>query len=308
MIINAEQQQSFSQCLGQTVSLIAQRSVARGRRNEINNAIIVLDPIGKGALSTGGTGTNTTVGSPIQVNSSNSQAMIANGGGMMVASKFLVNGIPGWASPGGGIFAGPIISNSPPVPDPLANLPYPDINSLPVQSTKKIQLSGNQTTTLYPGVYYGGVSITGGSVILSPGIYYMQGGGFNVGGQANLSGSGVMIFNNPLSNSDTISLAGGGSCVLSPPLTGPYQGVLIFQNRSATTGVSVSGANGAESISGTFYAAGAMLSVTGNGSQQTIGSQYISYDLSLGGNGTFFCSWTAAQTPGVHEKFDSSMT
>ena len=137
---------------------------------------------------------------------------------------------------------------------------------------------------------------------LAPGIYYMDGGGFNLGGQANLSGTGVMIYNAPRSNSDTISLAGQGNCVLSPMMTGPYQGILLFQDRTARTPVSVSGSSGVTlSISGTFYAASAALSVTGNGTQQTIGSQFISYDLILGGNGSYSCSWDAKLTAGTRE-------
>ena len=36
-------------------------------------------------------------------------------------------------------------------------------------------------------------------------------------------------------------------------------------------------------------------------SQSTIGSQYISYDLKLDGNGTYSCSWTPDLTPGSRE-------
>jgi hypothetical protein len=302
VIISAPQQQFFSQVLGSTSVVYGARSVARGKRGSINDAIITLDPSGKGALSSGGNGTITVQGAPIQVNSSNGQAMIANGNGSISAPNFLVNGNPGWATPGGGSFTGQIVPNSLPLPDPLANLPYPDPSTMTVQSTKAINNAGNKTLNLQPGVYQGGIGATGGTVNLAPGIYYMQGGGFSIGGQANLTGAGVMIFNDPQSNSDTISIAGSGNVTLSPPMSGPYQGMLLFQKRSATTPVSVSGSAGASFIiTGTFYAASAALNVTGNGTQQTIGSQYISYDLTLGGNGTYFCSWTANLTPGVRE-------
>lgn len=83
-------------------------------------------------------------------------------------------------------------------------------------------------------------------------------------------------------------------------MSGPYQGVLLFQNRTSTTPVSVSG-NGSMYITGTFYCASAVLNVTGNGGQQTIGAQYISYDLVLGGNGFFKCSWSPDLTPGTRD-------
>ena len=43
-----------------------------------------------------------------------------------------------------------------------------------------------------PGVYEGGISISGPAVVtLLPGIYYMKGGGFTFGGQGALTGLGV---------------------------------------------------------------------------------------------------------------------
>ena len=302
VVIAHAQPQYFSRLFGSDTVAYGARAVSRGRRGGINNAIICLDPTGKGALNAGGGGSITVTGAPIQVNSNSYSAMIANGNGFLTADRFLVTGSPGYTTPGGGSFVGPIVPNSDPIPDPLANLPYPDPTALTVQSRNKTSLSGNKTTTLKPGIYQGGVSITGGTVNLDPGIYYMDGGGFSLGGQGSLSGSGVLIFNAPQSNSDTISISGGGNCVLSPMTTGPYQGLLLFQTRTSTAPVSVSGSAFATfNITGAFYAASAVLNVTGNGSQQTIGSQYISYDLVVGGNGTYFCSWTAQLTPGVRE-------
>jgi hypothetical protein len=49
-------------------------------------------------------------------------------------------------------------------------------------------------------------------------------------------------------------------------------------------------------MSGTFYAAGGTLKVSGNGTNDVIGSQYISYNLVLGGNGGFTVNWNVNQT------------
>ena len=54
-------------------------------------------------------------------------------------------------------------------------------------------------------------------------------------------------------------------------------------------------------ISGTFYAASAELKVTGNGTQDTIGSQYISNTLKLGGNGSFNVDWNPNVVPGIRQ-------
>jgi hypothetical protein len=103
----------------------------------------------------------------------------------------------------------------------------------------------------------------------------------------NTSG-GVMLYNNPSnsSNSQGIGIQGNssGTVNLSALTSGPYSGILLWQNRTAAQGMSISG-NGNFSLTGTFYTANAQLSVTGNG-VATIGSQYISRTVTIGGGGT----------------------
>src|SRR5262249_2518139 len=97
--------------------------------------------------------------------------------------------------------------------------------------------------SLQPGVYKGGISVSGtGNLTLSPGVYYMDGGGFSFSGQGSLTGNGVMIYNAPGNgNSDNISVSGQGSINISAPTSGIYQGVTFFQDRTSSVGGSVSG-------------------------------------------------------------------
>ena len=307
VLISMPQRRYFSRIFGSSVDVpVGARAVARGIRSTINDGIIVLNPTLKGSFQTGGTGSSAIKGgADVIVDSNNTYAMIANGGGSVTAPQFQVTGMPGWETPGGGSFVGTINSNVPPTPDPLRFVPPPDPTTMVVRSTKKLQFSSANTVTLQPGVYIGGISISGKTnIVLEPGIYYMQGGGFNYGGQGSLTGVGVMIYNDPQSNSDAISLSGQGAVTMSPPTSGPYQGISLFQRRSGLPqpDLSVTGAGTAPlSITGTFYAAGALLKVTGNGTQDTIGSQYISDTLTLGGNGTFNVDWNPTDTPGVRQ-------
>ncbi len=285
---------------------VGTRAVARGTRTSINNGIIVLNPTLKGSFSNGGTGSTTVKGNvSVIVDSNNAEAMIANGGGSVTAPQFDVTGMPGWTTPGGGSFVGTINSGVEPTPDPLRFVPPPDPSTMIVRSTKKITHSSASTLTLQPGLYIGGISITGkGNVVLEPGIYYMQGGGFSMTGQGSLTGMEVMIYNDPQSNSDTINLAGQGAITMSPPMSGPYQGISLFQRRDGLPqpDLNITGNGTAPmQITGTFYAAGRLLKVTGNGTQDTIGSQYISDTLTLGGNGTFNVDWNPNLTPGIRQ-------
>ena len=240
----------------------------------------------------------------VLVNSANREAMIANGGGTVSAPYYDVTGTPGWSTPGGGSFTGTINSGVEPTPDPLRHVPQPDPSSMVVRSTKRITHSSASKITLKPGLYIGGISISGkGNVVLEPGIYYMQ-GGFSFTGQGSLTGLGVMIFNDPQSNSDAIDLQGQGAITLTPPMDGPYQGITLFQSRTATDQptVSVTGSGTAPlHMTGTFYVPEAELKVTGNGTEDTIGSQYISDLLKLGGNGTFNVDWSPTLVPGIRQ-------
>jgi hypothetical protein len=296
----------FSKVFGPTEDIpIGARAVARGTRTTVNNGLIVLNPTLKGSFSTAG-GADVDVGgtAAVIVNSNNTEAMIANGTGSVGAPYYDVTGVPGWSTPGGGSFEGTINNGVEPTPDPLRFVPEPDPTTMITRSTKRLTHSSASTITLRPGLYEGGIAISGkGNVVLEPGLYYMR-GGFSFSGQGSLTGLGVTIFNYPLSISDAIDLSGQGAITMTPPMDGPYQGITLFQSRTSTSQptVSVTG-NGTAPLymTGTFYAPKAELKVTGNGTEDTIGSQYISDTLTLGGNGSFNVDWDPTLVPGIRQ-------
>jgi Flp pilus assembly protein TadG len=290
VIVQAYEPRNFSNIFTSGPIPVQARAVALGTPIAADVGILVLDPHGKGAFNSNGSGASTVNGTPVVVDSDNPAGSIAGGGGSLSAEEFDFSG--GYSTTGNGSFNGPIHLGRRPMLDPLADLPVPDPTQMPSQSSKKIQFTqGSQT--LSPGVYTGGISASGtASLTLLPGIYYMDGGGFSFSGQGNLLGNGVMIYNAPGNgNSGGISVSGLGSMVLSGPTSGPYAGIAFFQDRTSTVTGNISGTGGATSITGTFYFAGAQLNVSGNGGVSNIGSQYISYDLSLGGNGGININW-----------------
>lgn len=300
------QRRHFSRIFGPSDEIpVGARAVARGRQTTMTDAMVILDPTQKGSFQTSGGGKVTATGSAsIVVNSSDPYAMIANGGGTVSATSYSLAGSPGWSTPGGGYFEGTIHSGQPPIPDPLRNLPQPDPNSLILRSKKRMSIVQDNVVTLRPGLYIGGISISGkGSVFLEPGIYYMQ-GGFSYSGQGSLTGHGVMIYNDPQSISDSIDLSGLGAVTLTPPLEGPYRGITLFQSRTSTyqPTVSVTGSgNSPMYMTGSFYVPEGELKVTGNGTQDTLGSQYISDTLVISGNGSFNVHWDPKLVPAVRE-------
>ena len=284
----------FSALWGQGTIPIQARAVARGTWSVVVNGIMLLDPSSPGALTATGSARLTVTGAAVVVNSNDARGAIASGGATVTAPAFYFAGTPGDSTSGGGQFKGTIQSGAAPTPDPLAYLVPPDPTSLPLESSKTLTISGSQAVTINPGLYVGGIQISGqGNVTLQPGIYYMQGGGFSISGEGAVTGNGVMLYNAPLSNSDSITLSGQGAVTITPMTTGLYQGISFFQDRTSAAPLSITG-NGNLNMSGTFYAARAPVKISGNGSGDVIGSQYISYDLTLSGNGSLSISWNGS--------------
>jgi Putative Tad-like Flp pilus-assembly len=172
-------------------------------------------------------------------------------------------------------------TGQPSISDPLAGIAAPSSSGMTVQSSSALSLSGSSTRTLSPGVYNGGISLSGSSsVTLSSGVYYINGGGINMSGSSSLTGSGVFIYN---TGGGAINLSGSGGISLSPMSTGTYAGITMFQDRSSTTGATMSGA-GTINNTGTFYFPDATLTLSGSSGVNAVGAQVIAKGLTLSGS------------------------
>jgi hypothetical protein len=148
-----------------------------------------------------------------------------------------------------------------------------------VQSNSAITLSGS-SRTLNPGVYDGGITLSGSaSVTLNPGTYYINGGGINMSGPSSISGNGVFIYN---TGGGKINLSGTGDVSLSPMTTGTYAGLTVFQDRSSTTAATLSGGTNIN-LSGTFYFPSASLTMSGTSGTAVMGAQMISKSMTFSG-------------------------
>jgi hypothetical protein len=299
VIITQYQQRAFSAIWGSDALIVKARAVARGTWLPSNNGILVLDPTGSGSLTSNGGAAAATTGKII-VDSNSPTGLVVTGGGSLTSPEFDLSGTPGWNTSGGGTINGPILSGQQPTPDPLAYLPEPDPSTMTVQSTKQVKLQNQGSLSLLPGVYTGGISVTGGNLTLAPGIYYIDGGGFGFSGTGNLTAAGVMIVNAPTKNSttDAITITGSGVINLSPMTTGIYQGISLWQTRTSTNTLTISGGGAGSSLSGTFYAQHGTLKVAG-GNGVGVGSQYISYDLVITGNSAMGVNYNPASVAPV---------
>jgi Flp pilus assembly protein TadG len=279
--VQYNQKRYFSAILGTGTIAITGRAVARGKWEPAYVGIHVLDLHQSASLTATGESFVTVTGASVIVNSDASDAATSTGG-TLTASPFNITG--GTSVSGGkGGFHGEVNYGTEPQPDPLRFIPEPDINGYSVQSHGPVHLS-NGRRNLSPGTFRGGISVSGqGSLTMAPGVYYMDGGGFSFTGQGDLLAQGVMIYNAPTGPSHKVDISGTGSIVMSPPTSGIYQGLTLFQDRESPNELSVSG-GGYMDISGTFYAANAQMTVSGGGDSK-VGSQYISRFLKIAGNG-----------------------
>ena len=124
-----------------------------------------------------------------------------------------------------------------PFTDPLANVPSPSIP--PGCSGGRNYSNGGLNANLSAGNYCGGISLTGGTVTLGPGTYYLIGGGMNVTGGTSLTGTGVTFYNTsgqcypygPITVTNS-----SGNTNLSAPTDGNLAGILMFQDRLVGSG------------------------------------------------------------------------
>jgi hypothetical protein len=253
--------------------------------------ILLLDTSAKGSLTVTGTGgVNVTGGGKIVVDSQSAQAVTVSGNGNVSAAEIDAKGI---STSGQGIVQGTIDNSEPPLDDPLKSLVAPSVPST-VRSTSALIVSGG-VVTLQPGLYVGGIKISGqAQVTLAPGIYYLQGGGFSVAGQASVTGTDVMLYNAAEKSTDNISFSGQGKVGLTGLAGGIYQGIAIFQERHSSAAITMSG-NGNVNIVGTVYAAAAAIKLSGNGSlfiasdgAKRLAGHLLAADLQVTGNGGVF--------------------
>ena len=270
----------FSALWGAGTLSVGSRTVARGKNAAPNVGFLLLDPSMSGALSLTGSPSVTVKNGSLVVDSSNGKAIDVTGSGQVTAGNINITGDTNKS----GALTGTVKTGVAATADPLASLAEPSKTGMVVQQTTPLAISGSQT--IWPGVYTGGISVAGaGTVTMMPGIYYLDGGGLSIAGSPTITGTGVMIYNAPKSSSDSISMAGSGSINLTPPTTGTYAGISIFQERTATAPISLTG-SGSINVTGGIYAAAAAATLHGSASTGIDGAFFIANSASVTGSGS----------------------
>ncbi len=291
----------FMRVMHVTSTTVRTRAVAASVLPPRNYALVVLDKTACNAFDMSSSASLTINGGGMMVNSSCIPSAVQSGGSSITASYLDYYYQGSWVLGNNASTSVPPTIATQQLPDPLASLPRP----IPCTSTTTYTPSGctvlqsldsggtqdnpnqvhitasNSNLTLRPGVYWGGITISGtggaGNVTFLPGTYVFAGGGTNSGGfvysgSANLYGTGVTFFNTDDQAASSsakrpcgpYSLTGNGVLNFTAPTSGTWKNMLFWQSDTCTETFKYSG--GSWTTAGVVYLPKAQLSLTGGGS------------------------------------------
>ena len=145
--------------------------------------------------------------------------------------------------------------------DPYAGVTMPTMPGGCSLGTAKSYGYSPSLQTINPGVWCNGVSFGSSAQIkLNPGVYYVNGGNFNVGGAVVMNGTGVTIVLTGSASSTyspkyaNATIGNGAQVNLAAPTTGPTSGIVFFGDRSApASNTSNFGGGASMDIQGAIY-------------------------------------------------------
>lgn len=167
-------------------------------------------------------------GCAVYSNSATAGSIVAQDSAYLTAAHICAAG-----GKGGGIanFTPQPTTDCPALPDPLAKRPAPSHASCPALPSPRF--ISNETITLSPGTYCGGLRITKNSIVkLSPGIYVIKEGALIVDGGSSMKGKGVGFYFT--GDGAKMDLKADSIISLEAPVDGVMAGLLFFQDRAMT--------------------------------------------------------------------------
>jgi len=148
-----------------------------------------------------------------------------------------------------------------------------------------------RTTTLSPGFYCGGLSASNNNnIIMSPGIYVIDGGSFSLQGGITVTATGgvTILLTGSGSNYATANIANGVTLNLNAPSTGPTAGLAIYGDPNAPLSNTSSMAGGASMVvNGTIYMKSQTVDFTNGSTNAASCTNLIVGSVVFSGSNTF---------------------
>ncbi|MGB0720735.1 MAG: pilus assembly protein TadG-related protein, partial [Bdellovibrionales bacterium] len=195
-----------------------------------NFCMLALEDEDAGAFTTAG---NATINAPtcgIAVNSTDDEALSLSGNVDIIINNVRISG--DYDTNGNVDFEYQSMqTGQSALDDPYADLEVPEF-----EGCDENNLRVNSGATLSPGVYCGGIDISGDDdVTFEPGVYILDGGDFKVTGSGELYGEGVtFILTGDGHDYAQLDISGSREVTFSAPESGEeWSGVTFFQDRNA---------------------------------------------------------------------------
>ena len=222
--------------------------------------VLALDQHADSAVSLQGSTNVAMSGCVIAANSDAADA-VSRGGSAVVSAGCVstVGGTQGLAPPNATLSCGAPRENQYASFDPLADV-------VPPAYTLCLPVPNGKTVTLSPGTYCD--KTLSGKITLNPGTYILRNVTIKPGGNGSLSGQGVTIF---LMENSQLYINANEQVNLSPPTSGPYAGITIYQAHGNTQALTLNGGSGSV-VSGFIYAPDAAITFAGNSDMNAQGS------------------------------------
>ncbi len=234
----------FAHFLGASVTpVVAHATASAAGRGNI--CVLLLDP---GASKTGDLSSN----SKVTANGCDFYSNSAAADGINVGNSAVITA-DSTCSVGGVSNAGTITpaatTDCPVIDDPLASRPAPTFGGCTFSNLK----INNLPMIMVPGVYCGGLSITGSSdVTFAPGTYIIKDGEFKISDTAKIQGTHVGFYLTGAAS--VVNFIGSTTVNLSGANAGAMSGLLFFEDRAAPIGRQHRiNSNNAAVLTGTIY-------------------------------------------------------
>ena len=253
VIMDATAPRFFSSIFGSSQLKVTARSVAAGTMLSTVASVLVLDPKAKNSLKLKGKTTTLEVAGDVFVNSKNKRAIQVSKKSQLKAENVLVTG--GMDRKSRKFIDGEVSTGVAPAEDPWSSLPRPSKGApMDVEHFKTV-VDGKPVYDLPPGTYKSLKFDKDETVRMQPGVFVVDGGGFELKGNSSLTAANVSIFN---TGKRGFKVSTKGSVFLSPPAFGTYKNIALFQDFSNKSKVEFSKQTNLD-ISGIIYAPNAMV-------------------------------------------------
>ncbi|MGA7386169.1 MAG: pilus assembly protein TadG-related protein [Methylocella sp.] len=324
VIIKQPQTRYFAALLGAAPTVSGRAVVIVGTPA----CILALDKTASSAIGMSGGASVGAKNCTIAANSSSGTAGNFSGGASVTAAN--VNFVGNYTTSGGATITATVKTGAPATKDPYASLAVPSYSTSPCAA--KPNLSGGAKATIGPGCYKGisvsggaqltmssgnytidgtggsgaiDVSLSGGSTVtMGAGIYTLYNGGFNLSGGNTITASGVSIIltGSPASSTGIVNVSGGADLTLTPPTSGPMQGVAFYVDRNAPANSNFFSGGTTMSITGSIYMPSQNVSYSGGSSTNPACLQLIADTVTLSGGSSFGVNCGSLVVPGLQQQ------